>query len=317
MSGSTVDQSQPAAAAPEQGERIGMLLVFLSAFVWSTGGAIARFIGVEDDWTIVFWRSAFAAAFLLGFMIVRDGVGGAVRQFRDMGVPGVVVGLCFATASASFVMAIAHTTVANVQLMNAGVPLLAALIGWMLFRTRVTRATWIAIAAVLCGVAIMVSGSFDGSISPIGDMLAVGMAVAFSLATVVTRQFSGVRMTAAVCFGTVVAALVGLGMSETLAVSWPDLALLFAFGALNLGLGMALFAGGARLVPASMAALLGTFETIAGPLWVWLVHEEIPGARTLIGGAVVFAALLLHIALQFRRAKTPVRPGVVGLPSPH
>jgi len=299
------------------GERTGILLVFLSAFVWSTGGAIARYIGVADDWTVVFWRSVFAATFLLGFLIVRDGLRGAAGQFRQMGVPGVVVGLCFASASISFVLAIAHTTVANVQLMNAGVPLMAALIGWVLFRTRVTRATWIAIAAVLCGVAVMVSGSFQGRISPAGDMLALTVAVSFALATVVTRQYSGVRMTAAVCFGTIVAALVALVMSGPLAVSGRDLALLFAFGALNLGLGMALFAGGARLVPASMAALLGTFETIAGPVWVWLIHEEVPGARTVIGGAIVFAALLVHIALQFRRAANPVRPGVSGLPSPH
>jgi drug/metabolite transporter (DMT)-like permease len=137
------------------------------------------------------------------------------------------------------------------------------------------------------------------------------------MATVVTRQYSGVRMTSAVCFGTIVAGVVAFTLSGPLAVSWGDLGLLFAFGALNLGLGMALFASGARLVPASMAALLGTFETVAGPIWVWLVHEEVPSARTVIGGAIVFAALILHIAMQFRRAASPVRPGVTGLPSPH
>lgn len=314
---STPITSVPTGLAHADGERSGILLVFLSAFVWSTGGAIARFLGVEDDWTVVFWRSLFAAAFLVGFLVVRDGLHGAARQFREMGVPGVVVGLCFASASTCFVLAIAHTTVANVMLMNAGVPLIAALLGWMMFGTRVTPATWVAIAAVLCGVAVMVSGSFEGRISPIGDVLALTVAVSFALATVVTRQYSGVRMTSAVCFGTVVAGLAGLVMAEELAVSWADLGLLFAFGALNLGLGMALFAGGARLVPASVAALLGTFETIAGPVWVWLIHEEVPGARTVIGGAIVFAALVVHIALQFRRGGKPARPGVVGLPSPH
>jgi drug/metabolite transporter (DMT)-like permease len=299
------------------GERSGILLVFLSAFVWSTGGAIARFLGVEDDWAVVFWRSLFAAAFLVGFLVVRDGVRGAAAQFREMGVPGVVVGLCFASASTCFVLAIAHTTVANVMLMNAGVPLIAVLLGWMMFSTKVGAATWAAIAAVLCGVAVMVSGSFEGSISPIGDMLALTVAVSFALATVVTRQYSGVRMTSAVCFGTVVAGFAAFVMADELAVSWADLGLLFAFGALNLGLGMALFASGARLVPASLAALLGTFETVAGPVWVWLIHDEMPTGRTLLGGAIVFAALVVHIALQFRRGRAPARPGSVGVPAPH
>ncbi len=316
---STPITSAPTALAPDHagGERSGILLVFLSAFVWSTGGAIARYIGVEDDWAIVFWRSLFAAAFLLGFLIVRDGLRGAAGQFGQMGVPGVVVGLCFASASTCFVLAIAHTTVANVMLMNAGVPLIAALLGWMMFSNRVNGATWAAIAAVLCGVAVMVSGSFEGRLSPIGDMLALTVAVSFALATVVTRQYSGVRMTSAVCLGTVVAGAVAFVMAGELAVSWTDLALLFAFGALNLGLGMALFASGARLVPASLAALLGTFETVAGPVWVWLIHEEVPTGRTLIGGGIVFAALLVHIALQFRRGRAPARPGAVGVPAPH
>ena len=49
-------------------ERIGFVLVFLSALFWSFGGAIARFIDAPDSWTVVFWRSFWAAAFLLAFM---------------------------------------------------------------------------------------------------------------------------------------------------------------------------------------------------------------------------------------------------------
>ncbi|MBX3567844.1 MAG: DMT family transporter [Rhizobiaceae bacterium] len=296
-----------------------MLLIFLSAFVWSTGGAIARFIDAGDTWTVVFWRSVFAALFLLAFLVVRDGPRGAAEQFRAMGLPGVAVGLCFTSASICFVLAIAHTTVANVMLMNAGVPLIAALLGWLLFRERVSGTTWLAIAAVLCGVAIMVSGSLLGGmkISPVGDLLAITVAVSFAFATVITRRFSNVRMTSAVCFGTIVAACISGVMSGPLAVSARDFGLLFAFGALNLGLGMALFASGARLVPASIAALLGTFETLAGPIWVWAIHSEVPSARTVIGGGVVFAALVVHIALQFKRQAVAVRPGVTGIPSPH
>ena len=62
----------------------------------------------------------------------------------------------------AFVVALAYTTVANILLMQAGVPLIAALIAWVLFRENVAPATWAAIAAVICGVAIMVSESLNG-----------------------------------------------------------------------------------------------------------------------------------------------------------
>ncbi|MDP3897703.1 MAG: DMT family transporter [Mesorhizobium sp.] len=303
-------------AAPAD-ERLGFVLVALSAIFWSFGGAIARFIDAGDSWTVVFWRSVFAAAFLLGFMFWRDGVAGTIALFRRMGVPGVAVAFCFATASTSFVVALAYTTVANIVLMQAGVPLLAALMGWILFRERVSLATWAAIGAVIVGVAIMVSDSFNGEVSPIGDGLALLIAVAFSTATVITRRFAHVRMTPATCLGTLIAASFAATQASAFAVSAPDMAWLFAFGALNLGLGLALFATGARLIPAAFAALLGTLETVLGPIWVWLIHAETPSARTIAGGAVIFIALLAHIGLEFRRQSRPVRPGVTGMPSPN
>lgn len=281
-------------------ERLGAVLVFLSALMWSFGGSIARFIAAES-WTIVFWRSVWAAVFLLGFMFWRDGVNGTVRLFRGMGLPGLTVAICFATASTGFVVALSYTTVANIVLMQAGVPLLATLMAWILFRERVRGATWVAIAAVIAGVATMVSESFTGDVSPIGDGLALLIAVMFSIATVVTRRFAHVRMTPATCLGTIVAAVLSATLATSVSVSLQDMGFLFAFGALNLGLGLAFFATGARLVPAALAALLGTFETLLAPVWVWLVHGEIPSHRTVIGGGIIFAALLVHLALEFRR----------------
>jgi drug/metabolite transporter (DMT)-like permease len=234
-----------------------------------------------------------------------------------MGLPGIAVAICFATASSCFIIAIAHTTVANVVLMQAGVPLIAALLAFLLFGEKVAPATWAAIAAVICGVAIMVSESFDGSVSPIGDGLALLIAFAFSTATVITRRFSHVRMTPATCLGTVIAGAFAATQAGSLAVDGHDMAWLFAFGALNLGLGLACFAMGARLIPAAFAALLGTFETLLAPVWVWLVHGEVPSARTIVGGAVIFVALLVHIGLEFKRMSRPQRAGVTGMPSPN
>lgn len=289
-------------------ERLGALLVFGAALAWSFGGAIARFLTVADSWTIIFWRSVFAALFLLGFMLLRDGPRGTLRLFASMGLAGLGVALCFATASTSFVVALAHTTVANILLMQAGVPLIAALLAFVLFRERISGATWVAIAAVIAGVAIMVSDSLGGRVSPIGDGLALLIAVAFSVATVITRRHAHLRMTPAVCLGTLIAATIAAGMAGGFRVGMTDAGLLFVFGALNLGLGLALFVTGARLIPAALAALISTVEPVLGPVWVWLIHAEVPTAPTLIGGTVVCLALLGHIGWQLRLRKRVVIP---------
>lgn len=315
-----IDKTPPPAAVlsgvSPRDEKLGYLLVFLSALMWSFGGTIARFVDTPDSWTVVFWRSAWAAVCLVCFMLWRDGPHSMVRLFRDMGLPGLAVAVCFATASTSFVVALAYTTVANILLMQAGVPLLAALFAWLLFRETVSGATWLAIAAVIFGVAVMVSDSLGGTVSPIGDGLALLIAVMFATATVITRRFAHVRMTPATCLGTIFAAIFAGIQASGLEVSGRDMGFLFAFGVLNLGLGLAFFATGARLVPAAIAALLGTFEPLLGPIWVWLVHGEVPSSRTIVGGGIIFVALLTHIALEVRRQSRPGRPDLMGMPTP-
>ena len=142
--------------ASAKSDQNGVALVFGAALAWSFGGAIARFLSVSDSWTIVFWRAGFASAFLLAVMLWREGWVGTRSLIFSMRLPAFAVALCFATASTSFVIALAHTSVANILLMQAGAPLIAALIGRALFGEVVSLTTWVAIAAVITGVAIMV-----------------------------------------------------------------------------------------------------------------------------------------------------------------
>ena len=183
-----------------------------------------------------------------------------------MGLPGIAVALCFATASillrrgARLHHRRQHPADAGRRAAVRRAPRLRC------SSAKGSRlATWVAIAAVICGVAIMVSESFDGSVSPIGDGLALLIAVAFSIATVITRRFAHVAHDAGNvprhpdCRG--FCAPPRRHRLPSRRATWR---LLFAFGALNLGLGLACFATGARLIPAAFAALLGTFETVLG-----------------------------------------------------
>lgn len=279
----------------------GIILIALSALLWSFGGTFSRFLTVDSNWTVVFWRSYFATVFLIVFMVIQYGVETTIHMFRNMGWPGLSVALCFAVASASFVVALSYTSVANILLMQAGVPLIAALMAWALFGEKPSRGTWIAIVAVITGIAVMVSETLGGKVSPMGDGLALLIAFAFSIATVITRRHAEVRMLPAVTLGTFIAWMASCGLVSNLVVSLPDMGWLVAFGALNLGLGLAMFAMGARLIPAALAALVGTLEPVLGPLWVWLIHNEVPSQRTIVGGAIVFAALFTHLSLDFWR----------------
>ena len=71
---------------------------------------------------------------------------------------------------------------------------------------------------------------------------------------------------------------------------------------------MILFTTGAPKIPAGEAALMGVLEVVLAPIWVWLAFDEVPSGATLLGGGLVLAAVLGHIAQdllrEFSRAAT-------------
>ena len=73
---------------------------------------------------------------------------------------------------------------------------------------------------------------------------------------------------------------------------------------LVLPIALALLTLGPRYIPAPEAAMLSLLETVLGPLWVWLVISEQPGANTIIGGAIVVGTLFLHGLWRVRQADT-------------
>ncbi len=283
--------------------RRGLLLVALAAVLWSTGGLIVRSLDTDASWTTIFYRSLFASMFLVVFVRRRERTG-AVRAFTSMGWPGVVVGACFGLSSIALVVALGMTSVANTLVVMSTTPLVAALLGWAVLRERVRPRTWVAAGATVVGVLVMVSGSTAGG-SRAGDAVAALMPLSLAAATVVIRRHQHVVMVPAMALGTVMAMLVALPFVESFSITRHDLVLLVVFGAGQLGLGLALYAVGARHAPPADVALVSLLEPVLGPVWVWLVIGERPTGATLVGGLLVLSAMAWHTALDLRRRTVP------------
>jgi drug/metabolite transporter (DMT)-like permease len=292
--------------AAARSRRTGFWLVAAAALCWSTGGLIARLVST-DPWTTIFWRSVFCAAFLLSAVAIsRRGRLAAV--VRETGWPGVLMASCFAAASTCFIMALARTSVANVLVIQSLSPFIAGLGGYVFLRERVRIRTWTAMGVALLGTVVMLWGD-AGAGSRIGDLLALATATAFAGATVIVRWHRTVPMAAAAALAAALGAALAFTWAEPSSATSGDLALLALFGIGQLGVGLLLFTIGARLIPVAEASLIGVLECVLGPLWVWLAVGEQPGAFSMIGGAVILSALVVHTAADlFRPPRPPGAP---------
>jgi drug/metabolite transporter (DMT)-like permease len=199
--------------------------------------------------------------------------------------------------------------VANTLILMSTGPYVAGLLGWVLLGERVAVRTWVTMGIALTGAVVMVSNSYRGG-SVAGDLLAITAAASFAVATVLIRRHPDVPMAPAAALATALAGLVALPLADPLEATARDLVLLALFGVGQFGVGFLLFMTGARLIPAAESSLIGMLEVVLGPLWVWLVLDERPGAATLAGGTLILAALLANTLIDLvmpRRAAAPGR----------
>jgi drug/metabolite transporter (DMT)-like permease len=283
----------------------GTLMVACAAVCWSTGGLLQRLISA-DAWTTIFWRAIFAAVFLFAFVLWRDR-GRGLAPFRDSGWAGFAAGFCFAAASSFYILSLSLTKVANTLIVLSTSPFLTALLAWVVLGEQVRTRTWIAMAAAIGGICLMVANSAaTGNV--LGDLLAFVPPLMVASATVLIRRQRNVRMAPAAAVAAVLAIVFTSPLAHPASIVAEDVPLLILFGVGQLGIGLILFITAARWIPAAEASLISLLEVILAPIWVWLFLDEEPSRAALIGGAVVLLALTAHALLDARDARSVNAP---------
>ncbi len=283
--------------------RRGQIYVALAAIAWSTAGVLQRQLALDTP-TQILGRSLFAGAALVAYVAIVER-GRVVPAFRSVGLAGVAVAVCVAAASGGFVAALNETSVARVLFILALSPILAALLARAVLGEPISRRTAFAMAMALGGVALMLGSPGEGNLA--GDALAFLAASAFAVMVVITRWRHDVSMAPATCLSQAMLFVVFLPFASPGEIGGGDVGWLAALGVGQLGLGFMLLTVGARLIPAAQVGLITLLEVVLGPVWVWALLDERPSTLTLVGGAIVIAAIVVQT-----RAAPPQDP-----PAPH
>ena len=277
----------------------GSLIVAVSAIAFSTAGLFTRLIAA-DVWTMLFWRGLFGGLLIAACIAWRERAG-MRTAFAAIGRAGLLTASCSTIGTICFITALRETTVADVTIIYATAPFLAAGLAWAWTRERPRRATLVASGFALLGV-IVTCGAASSMGDVFGDLLAFAMTALMALMMVVIRKHREVSMLPAACLSAFCCAVAVFPLARPADVLPQDLVLLVLFGTTQFGLGLLLLTIGSRLISATRASLLSNLELPFAPLWVWLAFDEVPSRLTMIGGGIVMAAVLLDLVADQRRS---------------
>jgi DME family drug/metabolite transporter len=274
----------------------GYILCLMGAFFLSWGGLLVREWVGSDIWQILFWRAFFFTITLIVFLYFtyRNKF---ISTIKKSGFPGLLGGITTSIGFIAYIISMTETTVANVLFIISTQTIWLAIFGYLFLKEKISLKTFFSIILAMTGIAVMIGGSLDTG-SLFGNLVALFIPINFAFLILLIRKFSQLDLVPALFYGGIIIMIVAFFMSDTILVSKNNLIVGFLLGTFQHACGFICIVIGARSTPAAVVGLLMLFETLLGPLWVYIFLNEIPPVSVFIGGSIIVIAVIFKTLEQ-------------------
>lgn len=280
---------------------VGAILCLTAAVAFGTMGIFGKLAYDEGVTvaTLLAVRFALAAALLGALALALPATRRAVASMSARDVArGLALGAVGYSAQAgAYFTALERLDASLLALVVYTAPAMVMVAAVLLGRDRLTLRAVAALALASGGLALLLSGAARGALEPIGTLLGLAAAVAFSTYVLwsesLSHRIAPLPLAACVCAGAaalltgVAVAGGGLDAGAVSAAGWGWLA---AIAVVSTVAGIALFLAGVRRVGPTAAAILSTAEPVTTVALAYAAFGEALSATQLLGGALVLAA---------------------------
>lgn len=269
----------------------GLILASLGALALSPDGLLVRLVA-SDDLRIVFWRGLFIAISLFLVQVIQHKTQ-VFRKFPLQGWKEWLAAIFAALGTTFFVLAITHTTVANVLVILSTMSLFSALLSMIFLKERIAMRTWVAMICAIAGILIVFMDNLNGT-GLSGKLYALGCAFVTSANMTIIRSEKKINVSSIFAWSGLMVAIPCFFLATAGLRIDTETGFIFVIMAVLNAAAFAMLGAGAKRIPSPEVSLLMLLETITGPLWVWFILNEAPSTNALIGGAIVVGTLALH-----------------------
>jgi drug/metabolite transporter (DMT)-like permease len=283
---------------------VASLLALGAGAVWSLGGITAKVADGADPFQYLVWRSVAVIVVVEALSFLQRKPAPTLAAYRS-GRTMIIANVMLFIASFGFVYAVKTTSPANAAFLGSTVPIFGALLAWVILRERLNWVTIVAIVVAFIGLLVTVVGDL-GSGTMVGNLAALSSAVGFAGYTVCVRSdrdrdWSPVLPGYAVMM-IVVCGTVTLAKGNPLVPPTGDLLLALLHGGVIIVLGTYMFNHASKQVPAAVMTLFAQTEMVLVPVWSITLLGERPKTMVLLGGCIIFVAILGKAVYDARTA---------------
>ncbi len=275
-------------------------VVLIAGLFWSFGPYVVRHIDQAETvpWQYLFTRGIVIFILLNLYLYLEEGLE-FYQNYIKGGFPTLLGGIGLGSAMMSFIWSITHTSAAITLLCLAAMPFIAALLGFLFLKEKISLNVWIAIFIATTGIAIMAGGNIQKT-SIFGLIFGLLSATGFAVFSVTLRwkketpKFTTVAIAGLFC--AIISAVIIITKDLNFLSSGKNQALFATHGTL-VCLGLILYSIGSKSIPAAELTLLSLTEVVGGIFWVWLPWlgiNEIPSTDTIIGGFFIFLSIFYY-----------------------
>jgi drug/metabolite transporter (DMT)-like permease len=279
----------------------GLLITTLGVLFVVPDSLYVRLIDAEPMVT-AFWRGMTSGLIILMGLLMVQGTKG-FRASLSTGWPGIIYMVLIGSTAPAFVLAVTNTSVANVVLIFASMPIFAAIFGRIFLKEPISLRMVLTMAVVIMGLGIIAYGSSESEIASwVGDLFALYVCIAYAAALTAVRVVKDVSMIPAIPVAYIGAALLLWPFVSPMAPVETQWHLLLGHG-IFIAIATCFLTLGPRYISSAEVSLLILLESVLAPLLVWAWIGEDPGRWALVGGVVVIGALVVsNLVVLLRRS---------------
>jgi drug/metabolite transporter (DMT)-like permease len=276
----------------------GRLKIAVSILIWGSVGIFARFSGLSGL-GVAFARVSLGTLTLASIMALRgkkgfSGLHALLKsQWKLLLALGAALGLNWALLFTAF----NYTTIANAVLVYYTAPAIATIISWHFLGEKMNPKRWGLISLAFLGLVLIISNQ-DVNLDNrdfTGIVLALIAAFFYALIPNFGRFLRDIDGKVLTLLQLAMASIVLAPFVALQKIGNPVWWAILILVVVHTVVALLLYMEGLKEVEVNKAALLSYLDPLSAVVYAFLVFGEVPGARTVIGGALILLASALDV----------------------